>query len=503
MRISSPTFHTRNTSVLMDKQADLSQQNIHLSAQKDPVAIATIQRLKQDLSVGEQFVKNGEMATSANQLSDVSLTQTTHILQRARELIVGGSNGTLSEENRRIVSVELETLRDSLISVANTRDGNSQYIYSGFSVDTLPFQQNEFGEIEYHGDQGEREYRVGSSLTVKGNDAGTKVFMDIPEGNGTFVSELGSQNTGAAIITEGIVTDKVAARDFLDEDYVVAMSKETETSEAKYSVYGLKEEAVTGKADVKINQVDLANFHIGSVDPTGVFPEDNASVKIEFVEAGDNEFFVEGGSNQFTVKMNGVSSSVAYDANNTNAQLIEVGGVTLEVDGLPANGDSYEFIKYIPPTKYEEEGQAISFNGIKTEVKGPVENKDTFTLRQSGEKDIFATLQSAIDALRIPDKSLASHAKKNIAFNMALLQVDSAMENVTRVQTETGSRLRTIDNQREAILDFNLTSKTILSNLEDLDMAAAISDFQQQKGMLEVSQKTYVQLQQLSLFKLL
>jgi len=485
----------------MDKQADLSQKNIHLSSQKrvihasdDPVAIATIQRLKQDISVGDQFVKNGEMATSSNQLSDASLTQSTHILQRVRELIISGSNGTLSEENRRIISVELNSLRDSLISVANTRDGNSQYIYSGFSVDTLPFQPNEFGEIEYHGDNGEREYRVGSSLKVKGNDAGTKIFMDIPEGNGTFVSELGSQNVGAGIITEGIVTDKVAAHDFLDEDYVVSINQKANGEDTTYSVYSLKKEADAGNADVKVSHIDIGNSSFSSVDPAGIPPANDASVKVEFVDAG---------ANQFTLKVNGVSSSANYDANNTNAQQIEVAGITLEVDGLPANGDSYTLTKYIPPTKYESEGQSITFNGIKTEIKGAVEDKDTFTLRQSGEKDVFATIQSAIDALRISDKSTGSTAKKDIAFNMALLQVDAAMENVTRVQTEAGSRLRTVDNQREAILDFNLTSKTILSNLEDLDMAAAISDFQQQKGMLEVSQKTYLQLQQLSLFKLI
>ena len=501
MRISSPTFHARNTTALMDKQSDLSQKNIHLSAQKrvihgsdDPVAIATIQRLKQDLSVGDQFVQNGEMAASANKLSDVSLTQGTHILQRVRELIVSGSNGTLSEKNREIVSVELKSLRQALISLANTRDGNSQYIYSGFSVDTLPFQQNEFGEIEYHGDQGEREYRVGSSLTVKGNDAGTKVFMDIPEGNGIFVSELGSNNLGSAIITEGIVTDKVTARDFLEEDYVIAMSKATEADTPKYSVYGLKEDTITGNADVKISNIDLSNLSISNVDPSTAYPEVGSDVKIQFVETG---------ANQFNVVINGVSSSSSYDANNTNSQEINVGGITLEIDGLPANGDSYDFIKYIPPTAYEEEGQAISFNGIKTEIKGEVENKDTFTLRQSEEKDIFATIQSAIDALLIPDAEQSAGTKKDVAFNMALLQVDAAMENVTQIQTETGSRLRTIDNQRESILDFNLTSKTTLSNLEDLDMAEAISEFQQQKGMLEVSQKTFVQLQQLSLFKLL
>ncbi|TEW46007.1 flagellar hook-associated protein FlgL [Psychromonas algicola] len=501
MRISSPTFHARNTTVLMDKQSDLSQKNIHLAASKrvihgsdDPVAIATIQRLKQDLSVGEQFIKNGEMAESANRLSDVSLTQSTNILQRIRELLVSGSNGTLSEKDREIVSVELKALREGLIGAANTRDGNSQYIYSGFSVDTLPFQQNEFGEVEYHGDSGEREYRVGSSLTVKGNDAGSKVFMGIPEGNGIFVSELGSNNRGSAVITEGIVTDKVAARDFLKEDYVVAISKPNEIDKPTYSVYGLKEDTVAGNADVKIANIDLSDFSINNVNPSGVYPADGSNVKIEFVETGGN---------QFTVKVNGVSSSNAYDANNTNSQEINVGGITLEVDGLPANGDSYDFIKYIPPTAYEEEGQGISFNGIKTEIKGEVENKDTFTLRQSGEKDIFATIQSAIDALLIGDKENEASAKRVIAFNMSLLQVDAAMENITKIQTDTGSRLRTIDNQRESILDFNLTSKTTLSNLEDLDMAAAISDFQQQKGMLEVSQKAFVQLQQLSLFNLL
>jgi len=501
MRISSPTFHARNTTVLMDKQSDLSQKNIHLAASKrvihgsdDPVAIATIQRLKQDLSVGEQFIKNGEMAESANRLSDVSLTQSTNILQRIRELLVSGSNGTLTEKDREIVSVELKALREGLIGAANTRDGNSQYIYSGFSVDTLPFQQNEFGEVEYHGDNGEREYRVGSSLTVKGNDAGSKVFMGIPEGNGIFVSELGSQNRGSAVITEGIVTDKVAARDFLQEDYVVAISKPNEIDEPTYSVYGLKEDVVAGNADVKIANIDLSDFSINNVNPSGVYPADGSDVKIEFVEAG---------SNQFTVMVNGVSSSTSYDGNNTNSQTIDVGGITLEIDGLPADGDSYDFIKYIPPTAYEEEGQGISFNGIKTEIKGEVEDQDTFTLRQSGEKDIFATIQSAIDALLIGDKENQASAKRVIAFNMSLLQVDAAMENITKIQTDTGSRLRTIDNQRESILDFNLTSKTTLSNLEDLDMAAAISDFQQQKGMLEVSQKTYVQLQQLSLFNLL
>ena len=98
MRISSQMLFMRDTNSLMDKQSKLSDQNVHLSSQKrvihgsdDPVAIATIQRLKQDLSIGEQFIDNGQVAESANEQTNTALTQSTYILQRVRELMVSGS----------------------------------------------------------------------------------------------------------------------------------------------------------------------------------------------------------------------------------------------------------------------------------------------------------------------------------------------------------------------------------------------------------------------------
>lgn len=496
MRISSQMFFMRNTNSLMEQQSKVSDQNIHLSAQKrvihgsdDPVAIATIQRLKQDLSIGEQYIDNGAMAQSANELSDVSLMQSTNILQKVRELMVSGSNGTMNEANREATAIELESLRNELLGVANTRDGNSQYIYAGFEVDTQPFQKNEFGEVVYHGDNGERDYRIGSGISVKGNDAGAKIFMDIPEGNGTFVSELGINNTGAGVISEGNVFDENAARNYLDQDYTIAMTDPTGSGTPNYSVYGLKEGAVIGEANIKVSSIDLSNGAIGSVDPAT-----NNSVQVEFVAAGGT---------QFNIVINGVSSAPAvYDTSNTNSQEININGISVEIDGLPANGDSYELTKFVPPTPYEED-QAIAFNGIKTEIKGTVEDLDSFTLRQSEEKDIFATIQGAIDALRVPGDDKTAKAERTTAFSMSLLQIDGALENVTNVLSLTGSRLRTIDNQRESTLDFNLTTQTTLSNLEDLDMAAAISEFQQQYSMLEVSQKTFVQLQSLSLFNLI
>jgi flagellar hook-associated protein 3 FlgL len=485
MRISSQVFFMRNTASLMEQQASLSDQNVHLSSTKrvmnasdDPVAIATIQRLKQELSVGEQYIANGETAQSANELSDTVLSQSTYILQRVRELIVSGSNGTNSEASREAIAVELEGLKEELMGIANTQDGNGQYIYAGYEVNTQPFQLNEFGEVEYQGDSGERSIRIGSGVTVKANDAGDKVFMNVAEGNGTFVSEIGVNNSGSGVISAGNVVNENSARDYLDQDYTIAITDGANGPE--YSVYGLKEDVVSGEADVRISSVDASI--------TG-------TVTIQFSETST--------SGEFYIFVNGQSSSPdVYDANDSNTQEININGTSIEIGGLPKDNDSFELTQFITPTPYQD-NQAISFNGIKTTIKGEVDSGDSFTLRQSEEKDMFAMIQGAIDTLRITGTDAASSAERTTAFSMSLLQIDNALDNIISTQTSVGARLNTIDNQYDSLLDFNLTTQTQLSSLEDLDMAAAISEYQQQYSMLEVSQQTFVQLQQLSLFNLI
>lgn len=497
MRISTQVFFQRNVDSVLGQQTKLSQQNMHLSTQKrvihgsdDAVAISTIQRLKQGLSVGEQYLKNGKMAETANALEETSLKQVTNILQRVRELMVTSGNETYNAENREAIAKELEGLREELVGVANTRDGNSQFIFSGFEVDTKPFQTNEFGTVEYHGDTGDRSYQVGPGVLVQGNDSGSSVFTKIADGNGTFVSEGHEKNTGSGVIDEASVIDKNAANGFLSEDYTITIS-ETAVG-ADYSVYGLKETNVTGSATINLASIDNSNINFASLDPDLYDPTNANGIEIKFVS---------GVAPLLEVMINNTSAGT-YDPTNNNLQTISLDGFNFDIKGGAANGDIYTLNKYIEPTKYTE-GQSIEFNGIKTELKGNVANNDSFTLRQSGEKDIFATIEDAIDALRLPGEDDSSSAQREMRFDMVRLQVDNAMENVSGIRTSVGARTRTIENQRESTLDFNLTNQKTLSGLEDLDMAAAISDFKMQTSLLEISQQTFIQMQSLSLFKLI
>lgn len=504
MRVSTQVLFQRNVDSVLGHQSKLSQQNIHLSSQKrviygsdDAVAISTIQRLKQDISMGEQYLSNGHMADTANGLEETALSQVTNILQRVRELIVTAGNDTHNAENRETVAKELEGLHQELLGVANTRDGNSQFIFSGYQVDTQPFQKNEFGGVDYHGDGGEKFYKIGTGVLVQGNDAGSSVFSAIAEGNGTFVSEGGTNNTGSGVISEGSVIDKRASAGFTEQDYTIAITEPSAGADPEYSVYGLDDTAVTGNANVRIGQIDPSDPNFNLVNPSGVYPDAASDVSINFAETAPN-------SGMFALTINGQAGTPAaiYDSSDTTMQTLMVNGISVEVDGIPNDADQYTMTKYVEPTLYVE-GQSIEFNGIKTEIKGNVNNLDSFTLRQSDEKDIFTTIQDTINILRIPGEDGIAKSQRTMGMAMVHLQVDSAMSNVSGVVTSIGARMRTIENQSESTQDFNLTNQKSLSNLEDLDMASAISEFKLQMSQLEVSQQTFIQIQSLSLFKLI
>lgn len=265
-------------------------------------------------------------------------------------------------------------------------------------------------------------------------------------------------------------------------------------AQKKYSVYSTAEQSVTGSASIKISKVDLTDANIGSVNPNSVYPAAGSDVSIDFVAT-----LVPG---EFEVRINNQSSLPSiYNANNPQ-QEITVNGISIEVSGMPSNGDQYKMTKYIEPTTYEE-GQSIEFNGIKTKLKGQVNEFDSFSLRQSGTKDIFSTIQDAIDALMMPGDDNGPTAQREMRLDTVRHQIDNTMQNVSTVVTSVGARRRTIINQHESTLDFKLTNQKTLSNLEDLDMASAISEFKMQMSLLEITQQTFMQMQSLSLFKLL
>ncbi|MCU7906855.1 MAG: flagellar hook-associated protein FlgL [Candidatus Thiodiazotropha sp. (ex Epidulcina cf. delphinae)] len=74
---------------------------------------------------------------------------------------------------------------------------------------------------------------------------------------------------------------------------------------------------------------------------------------------------------------------------------------------------------------------------------------------------------------------------------------------VSEARTRGGARLNTLDQQQNINAGFILTMQTALSETEDLDLAEAVSRFEQELLALQAAQQTFNMVQSLSLFNFL
>ncbi len=144
--------------------------------------------------------------------------------------------------------------------------------------------------------------------------------------------------------------------------------------------------------------------------------------------------------------------------------------------------------------------QAIEFAGRRIVLTGEPEPGDRFAIEPAGQQSLFAIVDDLARTLATPRASAADQALGDHAMGSALENIDQALTRVLELRTEVGARLNTIDSQGVVNEDQKLRLETVLSQIEDLDYAEAISRFNLQQVSLQAAQQAYVQLSRLSLF---
>jgi len=92
---------------------------------------------------------------------------------------VQGANDTLSASDRKVLGTEMQALRDQLMSLANTKDSNGNYLFSGSRVKQAPFVESANGSPIYMGDQTRMNVRVGEERSIPINRTGTDAFVPV------------------------------------------------------------------------------------------------------------------------------------------------------------------------------------------------------------------------------------------------------------------------------------------------------------------------------------
>lgn len=115
----------------------------------------------------------------------------------------------------------------------------------------------------------------------------------------------------------------------------------------------------------------------------------------------------------------------------------------------------------------------------------------------SGTTSIFGILDSAIAVLEDEGADTATVAA---TVKSALDGLDGAMEKVMLKRTEIGEQLRSIDSRTRLAESGTIEVQARLSQLQDLDFAKAISEFQQNQIALSAAMRTYSEISRMSLF---
>jgi flagellar hook-associated protein 3 FlgL len=186
MKISTSYLFDRSVKQMSTVQSDLAHTQAQVSAGKQvinpsdaPDQAAAIQRLKSVLNHQDSYAKALTTVKARLEGEDSNLQSVSDLLIRAKELAVQSANDTLNPTNRKALAVELKGLRDQMLSLANSRDTNGNFLFAGSRVKQAPFAQDAIGQVSYKGDQTRMQVRVGEQRSIPLNRSGAETFVAV------------------------------------------------------------------------------------------------------------------------------------------------------------------------------------------------------------------------------------------------------------------------------------------------------------------------------------
>ncbi|MBO9515982.1 MAG: flagellar hook-associated protein FlgL [Variovorax sp.] len=402
MRISTSSFYEQNVKAmglqqqnLFRVQQQLSAGTKFLTAGDDPVAAARALGVSESLAESSQYAASRSRAMLSLSREETALNSVTSLLQNIKTLTVQAGNGTLSDADRSALATTIQSNLDQLVGLANSDDGNGQFLFAGYKSASAPFVQQAGGGVLYIGDQGQRLMQVDVARQMSTSDDGRSIFQSVQGGAG-YVTSSGP-NTGTGIFgSVGIV-------DATDPDY--------------------------GK--------DFQISFTGGV---------------------------------YTVTTNDTPPVTAATGTYAPGSPISFGGLQISVTGTPADGDTFNV-----------------------------------TTAKNAGTDIFASIGALVSALKVPLTGGGATAQANLqnALSTANVKVTNAHDNVLTVLSSVGSRMSELDSLDSSGESRTLLDKGYLSEIQDLDPVAAISEFYQRQTSLQATQMTFAKLNSIALFNYL
>lgn len=142
----------------------------------------------------------------------------------------------------------------------------------------------------------------------------------------------------------------------------------------------------------------------------------------------------------------------------------------------------------------------LAVDGQQVRLEGLPQPGDAFTLAPAGTQGVFGLVDQALAWLEDPDLPASA---RNESQARSLAGLDRALEAMSLLRSGVGSAMQRVDAAAQDNAAQTLAATTRRSQLQDADLAQAVSELQSNQAGLEAALKAYASLGQASLMKLL
>lgn len=213
MRVSTATAYQNTIDNLTARQSGLATLQDQLSAGKkiitasdDPAGAAQAERSSTRISRLQADTNALALAKDSMSTAESTLGDSVTLLESARDALVTVGNGSISTSDRATLVTQLSDLRDQLLGLANQKDSNGQFVFSGQGSTGTPFVGTS-GAVAFTGNAGQPMPQQGS---VPHSLDGNALFMSVPSGNGVFSVAAPAANSGTGWTDSGQVVTPAA-----------------------------------------------------------------------------------------------------------------------------------------------------------------------------------------------------------------------------------------------------------------------------------------------------
>jgi len=461
----------------------------------DPVGANSVMEFQNLLERHEQYVRNIDMNEGRLGMSDAALADVFEVLVEAKELAIEQANDiSANEETRLAASRQVTELINEVVNIANRRFGKL-YVFGGSDTETVPFVV--MGDsVLYNGNDGAVEIGISDGAVLQVNVTGAEAF-------GALTAEVGAGGDLDPILSDGSGGDRATALSDLNRGTGVRKGSLRISDGVTTVDVNLSDAENIGDVISMIND-SAGGLVTATLTGTGItLTAVGGPVTVEEVAGGSTAFDL--GILQPTPMGVVVGSDLDPVLNMLTDLSLLNGGAGLDLSGITiTNGTHSASISFAGATTVQDVLNAINGAGVYAEAEindagtGVVIRSRlsgaTMTVDENGgtsatELGVLETTGVTSDSVFTPLLRLreALIANDQSAISEQIDALDEAMTIVLDAQATVGTRVQRLELTENRLSSESLQVQSMLSSLQDVDLAQAAVEFEQQQNALEAS----------------